>query len=833
MKYNVKIIVGQTELLEEQLVEYEDYTTVKDPSVTDVSLINNACAGTMEIGATASDCLKFRVLNPNQTIFDGEAVELWVVEADESQRPMADAIEEEVGDATAAEVEYSDGEEEVADPDEPGEDLDPEEEADAEAVDAEMELGLTEQLEGTEPDPETDVDPDPDAPTWERIGTYYVYKQDNNNDGSITLTCYDGFMLMSGQFQPESKTATVADMYNDLRAKVLANCGITVDTEDFGDFADENITIDYILSYREAIGYFAGIIGGFVEFADDGTCGISQYGYDDNVLIDGELISYAETSSGEMEVGAVSCNRSRAAMVEDIIEAGQGGQEISFVNPHITQTMLNAIYNGYVGMRFAGAIVRAPWVPNLNAGEFVRIFTADEYRNYLMLRNNLDQNGGEMEPEEIEALQADMNSLGKIVLISSQTINFVGDTITTITSVCGTETEKSNPPATRLDGRITAAGETASRYITYVDAEHGIRVYDGEPTNEDVNFAQLNADGMQVYKGGDVVAEFGETARVGKEDDSNVLIENDSIQMVKDGVTCSMFSLPNVAITDVETIRFATTIQSAIPAGGSVFTVPASAFDPDQIPDHDGSRVDFTDPDGKAGKVSENPPTYDANDPDTWFWLSCNTPGDITDGFTVYSNGVTKTGAYLFKFVWYVNAVSAQCYVGCYPDMESGEVMFGVGNGKSDSERSNAFTVDYLGNMTVQEHASPIGTVKHSYLTASKSVPSSTASGTELCSVSLEPGLWLCLCGVRFPAESGGIRRANLSEVSGSTDIHEQVVCSTSNTAQLQFARLVRVQDGYPALYYHLNALQNSGSSMSLAAGGTQSGNYITAIRLL
>ena len=112
MDYNVKVVIGEAELLEDQIVSYENYTTVREPSVTDVVLVNNACSGTMEIGATASDQLKFRILNPNQSTFDGETVELWIQETDTDYRTKADEIEDEVGDDTADTVEYDDDEEE-------------------------------------------------------------------------------------------------------------------------------------------------------------------------------------------------------------------------------------------------------------------------------------------------------------------------------------------------------------------------------------------------------------------------------------------------------------------------------------------------------------------------------------------------------------------------------------------------------------------------------------------------------------------------------------------------------------------------------------------------
>lgn len=454
MEYNIKVVVGQNEYLEDQSVEYIDYTTVRTPSVTDIELANNACSGTMEIGATASDRLQVRILNPDQNAFDGETVELWVQETEDSTESLADQIAEEVGTDTTDSVEYDDDEEEVADPDEEGEDLDPEDEADAEAVDEDMEAGLTEQLTGEEPDPETDVDPDPGEPSWERIGIFYTYEQTKNDDGSITLTCYDGFINMNGSFFPASTNATIADMYEDLRVQIRENCGIEVDEEEFGDYADISITIDFTLSYREAIGFFAGIRGGYAEFDGDGSCGISQYVFDENILIDSELRSYQETSAGEMTIEAVTCNRSRDGLTNDIIEAGEGGQDISFRNPFMTEEILQDIYDSYKGMRFTGAVTSSPWNSRMMAGEFVRIFSEDEYRNFLMLRNYLDQNSHSMTEEEIRKIQIEMDSLGRIILISSQVINFKGDATTTINSICDSEATKENKPLSPTDAKF-------------------------------------------------------------------------------------------------------------------------------------------------------------------------------------------------------------------------------------------------------------------------------------------------------------------------------------------------------------------------------------------
>lgn len=79
-----------------------------------------------------------------------------------------------------------------------------------------------------------------------------------------------------------------------------------------------------------------------------------------------------------------------------------------------------------------------------------------------------------------------------------------------------------------------AAG-SATNYITFIDNTNGIRVFDGQAANKDVNFAQVNSQGMQVYKGGTSsayqVAQFGETTRIGKEAEGHVKVTSDGIEL--------------------------------------------------------------------------------------------------------------------------------------------------------------------------------------------------------------------------------------------------------------------------------------------------------------
>lgn len=73
--------------------------------------------------------------------------------------------------------------------------------------------------------------------------------------------------------------------------------------------------------------------------------------------------------------------------------------------------------------------------------------------------------------------------------------------------------------------------DSVAKYITAI-TDSGIRVH--AKTNHTTNYASIDADGMDVVKGGVSVAEFGETARIGKETDYHTTITTTGME-VSDG----------------------------------------------------------------------------------------------------------------------------------------------------------------------------------------------------------------------------------------------------------------------------------------------------------
>lgn len=85
------------------------------------------------------------------------------------------------------------------------------------------------------------------------------------------------------------------------------------------------------------------------------------------------------------------------------------------------------------------------------------------------------------------------------------------------------------------DTKATNAAKTATTYITDIDSKNGIiiKAVNGATSGSDTNkqnYIKLNADGLNIYKGGSSVAFYGDTARIGRQDASHIEMDYHSFQ---------------------------------------------------------------------------------------------------------------------------------------------------------------------------------------------------------------------------------------------------------------------------------------------------------------
>lgn len=497
MKYKTKIKINGAELTDEQ--------SSSASSITGVSLEASAGNG-LQVGNSAASALSVTILKPYKTSFDGDKVEFYILPDGEDDESLAENLEEKVGSAEETEhVEDNDETddietEEVDDGD--GEEMTAEEEAEAEAEDDIEASNLFDTMNGEEVTGEvTEEEAVPDPADWELLGVFYVYKQTNNRDGSITLRCYDGFQLLHGDYVPAIKSGTIQQFYDDIRTQ-CAELGVTVDPEEFAEEENVTITWNQVCSFRQAIGYIAGLVGGYATFGDDNTLGIDYYAYNDRVLLLPELLDYKTTSAGETQIDGVVCT---VNLRGDTVESGDGGQSITFYNPFATQQTVDTILEQYQGIRYIGANVKAKWDPSVRCGDLVRVMSEAEYRNYIAMSNAF-RNSGEMTAAEVLNLKKELNAVGRTILVSSQRIDFGGETLTEITSHLPTEAEKANAPTSPNDAKFRIV--TAELIKTNELVAEKATIKDLEATNAEiknikadyVNTATLEAEAAKIAK---------------------------------------------------------------------------------------------------------------------------------------------------------------------------------------------------------------------------------------------------------------------------------------------------------------------------------------------
>ena len=513
MKYKTKIKINGAELTDEQ--------SSSASSITGVSLEASAGNG-FQVGNSAASALSVTILKPYKTSFDGDKVEFYIIPDGEDDESLTEKVEEEVGSAEETEHvednDYTDDidTEEVDDGD--GEEMTAEEEAEAEAEDDIEESNLFDTMNGEDVTGEvTEEEAVPDPADWELFGVFYVYKQTNNRDGSITLRCYDGFQLLHGDYVPSIKSGTIQQFYDDIRNQ-CAELGVTVDPEEFAEEENVNITWNQVCSFRQAIGYIAGLVGGYATFGDDDTLGIDYYTYNDRVLLLPELLDYKTTSAGETQIDGVVCT---VNLRGDTVESGDGGQSITFYNPFATQQTVDSILEQYQGIRYIGANIKAKWDPSVRCGDLVRVMSEAEYRNYVAMGNAF-RNSGEKTSAEVLNLKKELNAVGRTILVSSQRIDFGGETLTEITSHLPTEAEKANAPTSPNDAKFRIV--TAELIKTNELVAEKATIKDLESTNAEIKNIKADYVNTEMLEA--------EAAKIAKAEIENATIKNAQIESI-------------------------------------------------------------------------------------------------------------------------------------------------------------------------------------------------------------------------------------------------------------------------------------------------------------
>ena len=194
------------------------------------------------------------------------------------------------------------------------------------------------------------------------------------------------------------------------------------------------------------------------------------------------------------------------------------------------------------------------------------------------------------------------------------------------------------------------------------------------------------------------------------------------------------------------------------------------------------------------------------------------------------AEGVASTASGMYSHAQNVGTTAAsysQTAIGKYNVADANDTYaFIIGNGTDDSHRSNAFEVDWDGNVVCNEvnglALQSMGEIRE----ASGTESVETATNRNVASIRLPPGTWLVNARLQYPNNSTGRRAAKLSmasEDSGSpisSDVRNAV---SGAVTHVQTERVFAItdsdvegeDDGKAPVY--LVAWQNSGSTLSCA----------------
>ena len=230
---------------------------------------------------------------------------------------------------------------------------------------------------------------------WIPLGKFYGAEPETNNDfKNLKLTAYDGFCKMTDKYNATvSASTTLQAVYDDLKAQLLANCGITLKTRTLPSYTIANFP--YLdITYTQAIGYVAGCLGGMARFDRSGELEIVWYGNSGQTISRSMqyMNGFTRNTDAPLMITALSTGTKDAPIVRG---SGANGTEITFENPYITAAMADAIYSTVNSMIYTPCSVKWRGNPAIQAGDIVAVWDNDNVpHTVLLMEQNLKVGGG-------------------------------------------------------------------------------------------------------------------------------------------------------------------------------------------------------------------------------------------------------------------------------------------------------------------------------------------------------------------------------------------------------------------------------------------------------
>ena len=235
----------------------------------------------------------------------------------------------------------------------------------------------------------------PETYEWIPLGVFYGAEPETSNDfKNLKLTAYDGFCKMTGKYNAAvGSETTLQAVYDDLKAQLLANCGVTLKARTVPSYTIANFP--YLdISYTQAIGYVAGCLGGFARFDRNGELEVVWF-EDSGITIDRSqqyMGGLKRITDKPLTVTSLSTGTKENPIVRG---AGASGLNIKFENPYMTHEMANTIFATVQNFSYTPCQVKWRGNPALQAGDLVKALDKDGTgHSVLVMSRSLRIGGG-------------------------------------------------------------------------------------------------------------------------------------------------------------------------------------------------------------------------------------------------------------------------------------------------------------------------------------------------------------------------------------------------------------------------------------------------------
>lgn len=209
------------------------------------------------------------------------------------------------------------------------------------------------------------------------LGKFYVTDVQTSNDfKNVTITAFDGFCKMTGTYLSAiAGKTTLQAVYNDLKDKLRAECGIVLKAAELPHFELDFQNIKDI-TYQQAIGYIAGCLGRFARFDRYGELEIVTY-TDTYINIDRKdqyMGGFKKLTDNPLQITSIATGTKDNAIVRG---DGASGISINFENPYITEAMADAIYEVYNNFTYTPCQLKWRGNPAIQAGDIIHAIDGD------------------------------------------------------------------------------------------------------------------------------------------------------------------------------------------------------------------------------------------------------------------------------------------------------------------------------------------------------------------------------------------------------------------------------------------------------------------------